>query len=141
MKDHCSYSKVGIVIVCIVTPLFLYYSVVVAPSRLDHGQLIKELRGVVDWFQLGIHLGIDHSDLKKIEADCRGNVERCKAEMLSLWIDNLNVSMEKLTRALEGIGHRNLARQLQDKHNVPQEGKNSVYTTTAVCVGACCMTR
>ena len=88
--------------------------------------MLAELRDVVDWFKLGVSLGIKHSYLKKIEADYRGDVECCKTEMLSFWIDNdENASMEKLTQALEEIGHRNLAKRLRDKYNVLQTGNDS----------------
>ena len=96
-------------------------------SKLDLRQLIAELSDVVNWFKLGISLGIEHSHLKKIEADHKGDTERCKMEMLVFWINNDgNASLEKLTRALEEIDCRNLARHLRDKYNVLQRGNDAV---------------
>ena len=98
---------------------------VLGSSKLDLRHLIVELRDVVDWFKLGVSLGIKHSNLKKIEADYRGNVERCKTEMLAFWMkNNGNASVEKLTQALEDIEHRNLARHLRDEYNVLQRGSD-----------------
>ena len=42
--------------------------------------------------------------------------------MLVLWLKNLNATMRKLVSALEEIDHRNLAKRLREKYNVPQAG-------------------
>ena len=89
--------------------------------------MTAELKDVTAWFDLGLKLGIEHSVLKRIESNYRHEgIERCKTEVLVFWIDNgTDVSLKKLTEALEEINHRNLARHLQEKYNVPQTGTTS----------------
>ena len=47
--------------------------------------LSSELKPVTDWYQLGIHLGLQTYELIQIERDHHGN-ERRKQEMLNLWL-------------------------------------------------------
>ena len=93
-------------------------------GKLDLRRVTAELKDVTAWFDLGLKLGIEHSVLKRIRSDyCHEGAERCKTEVLAFWIDNgTDVSLKKLTEALEEINHRNLARHLQEKYNVPQTG-------------------
>ena len=49
-------------------------------------QLTKELQGVLEWFELGLHLGIPESKLKAIEQKNNWNIEGCKQDMLMEWI-------------------------------------------------------
>ena len=92
-------------------------------SKLDLRRLTADLRDLTEWFRLGIRLGIKHSDLKKIESNYEGDVERCKTEMLDFWKKNdAKPSLKKLTKALEEMDYRNLANELRQKYNVFQTG-------------------
>ena len=44
------------------------------------------LKSIDNWINLGLFLGMEHSTLKKIERDERGQVEDCKREMLVEWL-------------------------------------------------------
>ena len=89
----------------------------------DLKKVVADLKDVTEWFLLGISLGIDSNDLKKIESKFKGDIERCKVEMLQFWSENCrDASVTTLTIALENCDRRNLARQIQDKYNVPPTG-------------------
>jgi hypothetical protein len=79
---------------------------------------------VTKWFELGLRLGVDHAELTKIERNYKlEGIERYKAEMITFWQDDSrNATLRKFVSALEEIGHRNLAKQLQEKYGVPQTG-------------------
>ena len=49
-------------------------------------QLTVLLSPLVNWFGLGIQLGIYHHELKKIELEERGSVDRCLVAMLQRWM-------------------------------------------------------
>ena len=44
------------------------------------------LSTVYQWFPLGIYLGLSPSDLNTIEAEHLDHVERCRIEMLDMWL-------------------------------------------------------
>ena len=48
--------------------------------------LVTALSTVYQWFSLGIRLGLSHPALKTIEENQRGQVERCRIDMLDLWL-------------------------------------------------------
>ena len=48
--------------------------------------LVTALSTVYQWFPLGIHLGLSHPTLKTIEENQRGQVERCRIDMLDAWL-------------------------------------------------------
>ena len=50
-------------------------------------QLTVLLSSLVNWFGLGLQLGIYHHELKKIELEERGSVDRCLAAMLLRWMN------------------------------------------------------
>ena len=89
---------------------------VLAPLRTDSGlkQLLDELHEVIEWFELGIHLGVPPHELSKIERE-GGGIDACKRKMLSYWLKNSqDVSWEALKRALFDMSkHDNLARNLK----------------------------
>ena len=61
-----------------------YALIIIDDSHLS--VLVTALRTVYQWFPLGIHLGLSYSDLKKVEANERGQVEMCKINMLDMWL-------------------------------------------------------
>ena len=48
--------------------------------------LVAALSTVYQWFPLGIHLDLSHSDLKTIDQNQRGQVEMCRIDMLAMWL-------------------------------------------------------
>ena len=61
-----------------------FHSLTIDDSHLS--VLVTALSTVYQWFPLGIHLGLSHPTLKTIEENQRGQVERCKIDMLDLWL-------------------------------------------------------
>ena len=53
----------------------------------EFAQLTVLLSPLVNWFGLGIQLGIYHHELKKIDLEERGSVDRCLAAMLLRWMN------------------------------------------------------
>ena len=107
-----------------------------AGSKLDLKSLLEDLKDVTDWFRLGVWLGIDHAILTTIEKNHKNDSERCKMEMLELWLKKHDASRSEMIVALEGIDHRNLAKQLQKKYNIPQTGTYTsiLFSMLAVCI-------
>ena len=92
-------------------------------------QLIAELKDVVDWFGLGVHLRLDVAKLKRIEAK-NGNNEECKREMLQVWIDTVGDSdWSSIVKALRKIGENDLAEKLYTKYSESFVQVSSVYVT------------
>ena len=52
----------------------------------DLPQLLDILSPIVNWTLLGLHLGIYHHELQKINKEERGSVDNCLAAMLQRWI-------------------------------------------------------
>ena len=46
------------------------------------------LNDVHQWFELGVHLGLRHSALRSIEDYRRGDVNKCRMDMLAQWLTN-----------------------------------------------------
>ena len=67
---------------------------------------------VTDYYGLGINLGLQPHELKKIEADHQG-VDRRKMEVLDLWLQGSNPQWEDLIVALQRIKMWNKARKIQ----------------------------
>ena len=59
------------------------------------------LKPTVEWFNLGMYLGVSDSDLKEIEREQRGRVQDCKREMLVKWLNSSDdCTKEQLINAL-----------------------------------------
>ena len=44
------------------------------------------LVSVIDWFTLGVYLGVEYHTPKKIEIEKRNEIDRCKIDMLGEWL-------------------------------------------------------
>lgn len=72
----------------------------------------------MDWFQLGIHLGIPHYRLSIIKADNQ-NVEKCKVAMLQWWLENsVKAKWSTIVWALFKAGKRGLANKIALDHGM-----------------------
>lgn len=76
------------------------------------------LKNLVEWFRLGLELGLLYPTLKKIEKDY-GKTDRCLMEMLAAWLqqqDNVSKngvpSWSVLQVALSKIGEKQLADEM-----------------------------
>ena len=100
------------VLVCAYSVVYLLslYTLCADIKHRDFAQLTRLLSPLVNWFGLGVQLGIYHHELKKIELEERGSVDRCLAAMLQRWMkekDDVKVfggaTKEKLVTALKEI--------------------------------------
>ena len=84
------------------------------PSLLD---LVSQLEEVVDWFHLGLCLGIPQHELLIIDKSQRGNVKDCRTGMLSWWLQcGTTRRWTSVVRAVEGIKMEPLARKIATKY-------------------------
>ena len=83
---------------------------------LDVSLLLNKLRRIDNWHMLGVHLGIDSSELNKIRQQfmLAEGVERCKAEMLDTWLrGNPTATLNDVATALEKLDEHTLASDLR----------------------------
>ncbi len=78
---------------------------------------LKELSNLlkgVDWYNLGVQLGLSASVLKDIEENYP-KADRRRSEVLQYYLDNdLNATCEAIAVAMERIGNGNLARAVRE---------------------------
>ena len=78
---------------------------------------MAELKDVIDWFGLGVHLRLDVAKLKGIEAQ-NGNTEECKREILQVWLDTVGESdWPSIVTALKKIDENDVAEKLTNKYS------------------------
>ena len=79
--------------------------------------LSNALDSVVDWYSLGVKLGLEDSELSTIEQNYRGDNERCKLEMLSHWLRNAKLpTWQAVADALCLIGEHEVALKIREKY-------------------------
>ena len=63
-----------------------------------------ELKLIIKWCDLGVHLGLSHTTLQAIEIERRERVEECKREMLVAWLrSDTNFTKQDLISALSKL--------------------------------------
>ena len=96
-------------------------------------EIEDEMREVTaaDWFRLGVKLGIQTDKLREIEVNYRGDVWRCKFELLDWWHRNAReVSWNALAQALEKTGaYGTLVQKLRRKMSAKGEKHVLVHST------------
>ena len=72
----------------------------------------------MEWFLLGIRLGVPEAELKNI--GCRNDeVKGRRCEMLSTWLETSHrPTWAMIVNALTGIGRRNLANKMALKYSM-----------------------
>ena len=91
-----------------------YYVLITAVN--DLCDVLAVIRDLNDWKDLGLQLGLLHRRLEKIDLEHQGEVEMCKLEMLSAWLqqqDNVSQkgvpSWSVLRAALQSMGEHETA--------------------------------
>lgn len=74
-----------------------------------------ELDAVVDWFHLGIYLGVPDTDLTMISHDYP-TVSRRKTQALRAWMNMKEASWSDIVRALVSIRMKTLAAHIAEKY-------------------------
>ena len=82
------------------------------------GEIISAIKEVTDPYILGVQLGIEPHELKKIEKNYPRDIDRQMAEVIEYWLhNNSDCSWGALASAVEKMGgHGNLVKKLRDKH-------------------------
>ena len=84
------------------------------PTLLD---LISHLDEVVDWFHLGLYLGVPEHELLSINKSQRGDVKECRTGMLSWWLQSgTQRKWTSIVRAVEDIKMERLAGEIATKY-------------------------
>ena len=72
---------------------------------------------VIDWYTLGVELGVNSYDLDIIKKDHPGDTKSQTCEMFKLWLSTQpDASYEQVIKALHKIGHEKLANSLCNKY-------------------------
>ena len=80
-----------------------------------------------EWFNLGIQLGVMDATLRDIDANHKGDVHRCKTEMLRVWLQSgPSNPWKELATTLEDMGKKVLAQSLLEKYNTVMKGEGTV---------------
>ena len=95
-------------------------------------EILSELDGMVDWFLLGVYLGVPVGKLKDVE-EAYTKPSRRRAEMIIVWSKQEEPSWQKLVTALVGAGESERAINLADKY-----GKLGACSCPKCC---CCVLR
>ena len=92
-----------------------YYNILsVLAVQVEFHELVRELDDVVEWFLLGIYLGVPEKNLKEIEEDYSKSSRR-KAEVLYKWSKLCQTSWQSVVDALVGIAEIGVARKVAKK--------------------------
>ena len=86
------------------------------PAFLDTSHLFnikRSLRGLTDWQELGLALGMEYSLLDNIDIGKGGDVEKCKTAMLHSWLETGRATKSSLLTALTEMGEDSIAAKLQ----------------------------
>ena len=96
-----------------------YYVLITATS--DLCDALAVIHDLVRWKQLGLQLGLLYPSLKSIDHEQRGNIDSCRMEMLSAWLqqqDNVTSkgvpSWSVLRAALKRMGAHKLANRISN---------------------------
>ena len=79
--------------------------------------LVNELRTVIQWYLLGIYLGLHPSTLDAIKKDGRDTKE-CLTQTLVEWQRRVIPTWPAVVKALVGIGRERLASHLATKYGI-----------------------
>ena len=79
--------------------------------------LSLELSTVSRWYQLGIQLGLQPSQLHQIEKAFPTEIDRCKIKMVDLWLQSTpGASWRHVITALRELGNRTAAERIELKY-------------------------
>ena len=101
-------------------------------EELSFKQVFNAIKGVIQWYQLGVQLDLEKSRLEIIKANHPNDVVAAKLELVSEWLNNdPDKSWDKLASALRQIGHINLS----DK--ISAYGRGMLFSIVLSCSNVC----
>ena len=86
-------------------------------------ELSNVLGSIVDWYLLGVKLGLEDHELSTIELNYHGDSERCKLEMMSRWLRSAKLPTWKAVAD---------ALHLMEEHRVALEIREKYYNSSTV---------
>ena len=97
---------------CYVTTVHCDLCFIADPTFTDKN-ILNAIKDVVNWKSLGTQLGIEASKIKEIDANNRGQVESCRWDLITSWLQSdVSSSWKKLIDALRNIDKTVLADQI-----------------------------
>ena len=127
-KSKCEFSICSTLEICMknVVRVFNVYTMNCAYfSTIDYSsatptlkELWDALDSIVDWYSLGVKLGLEDHQLRMIRRDYHGDNERCKYEILSHWLQSAKLPTWKpaADALILGIISTHLDSRSQAKH-------------------------
>ena len=95
----------------------LVFSPPLAPATPTLKELSNALDSVVDWYSLGVKLGLEDHELRTIDKNFHGDSEGCKHEMLSRCLRNAKLPTWKaVADALCLMGEHTVAAKIRKRH-------------------------
>ena len=86
-------------------------------GALNVKNLSSELKLIADWHQLGIRLGLLPGQLRQIEKEHPGDIERRKVEVVDLWLQSTpGASWRHIVTALREMGELTTAERIELKY-------------------------
>ena len=74
---------------------------------------------VVEWYEVGLYLGLDETELKIIQHDNPRDLKACVRKMFALWLQNdENPSYMQLLHALVAAEDKGAIQELCSKHGM-----------------------
>ena len=97
---------------------YLVISPPIAPGTPTLQELSNELDSVVNWYSLGIKLGVEDHELRTIEQNYRGDNERCKHDVLSRWLRSAKLppTWKTVTDAVQQMGEQAVASKIRAEY-------------------------
>jgi len=90
--------------------------------------LSSELSTVSRWYQLGIKLGLQPSQLRQIEQEVPTDIDRRKIEVVDLWLQSTpGASWRHIVTALREMGDMTTAERIESKYVKGARGMTSQY--------------
>ena len=79
--------------------------------------LTNEVASVMNWYRLGLNLGMMKSQLDVIEIDHTRNIDQCKIEMLSCWLKSAkHPTWKAVADALNWMSHHVAALEIKKRY-------------------------
>ena len=109
--------RVGEVLYCLCETVFFLST---APATPTLQALVNELASVENWHKLGVNLGLQGHQLRKLEQDYPRDSDRQKSEMIDLWlISAVDITWEAVAHALCLMQEHAVAERIRRKHCCP----------------------
>ena len=117
---------------------YLVISPPTAPATPTIKELSNALDSVVDWYSLGIKLGMKVHELATIEKNYHGDNERCKLETLNHCLESGKLPTWKVvTDALHLMGKHEVGLKIRAKYCSSSTESTDVVDTAGMCPFVC----